>query len=213
MTRLIVIRHGFSQNNAVRRFTGQADAPLSDVGCEQARRIADYLTANERIHAIYASDLSRAVDTVAPTAARLGLAVIPEPALRETDVGLWTNRVYEEVEATDRELVARHRADPDVPCPGGECHRQVFDRVCAAVHRLAAAHEGETVVLATHAMPARCIEAMSAGHTVEQIGAHRVAANASIRIYTYENKQLRSEGPNIVSHLERPGETLPGELI
>ncbi|MBR6727718.1 MAG: histidine phosphatase family protein, partial [Clostridia bacterium] len=107
MTRLIVIRHGFSQNNAVRRFTGQADVPLSDIGREQALCVADYLTKNEQIDAIYASDLSRAVDTVAPTAGRLGLSVIPEPALRETDVGLWTNRIYEEVEATDRVLMAR----------------------------------------------------------------------------------------------------------
>ncbi|MBR6728505.1 MAG: hypothetical protein IKM08_09965, partial [Clostridia bacterium] len=66
---------------------------------------------------------------------------------------------------------------------------------------------------ATHAMPARCIEAMSAGHTIEQIGDHRVAANASIRVYIYEDRQLRSVGPNIVSHLEKPGETLPGELV
>ena len=86
MTRLIVIRHGFSQNNAVRRFTGQADVPLSDIGREQALCVADYLTKNEQIDAIYASDLSRAVDTVAPTAGRLGLSVIPEPALWETDV-------------------------------------------------------------------------------------------------------------------------------
>ncbi|MBQ8341529.1 MAG: histidine phosphatase family protein [Clostridia bacterium] len=213
MTRLLVIRHGFSQNNAVRRFTGQADVPLSALGREQAERVADYLCQNEQVTAIYASDLSRAVDTVSPTAARLGLSVIPEPALRETDVGLWTNRVYEEVEETDKEIMARHRADPDVPCPGGECNRQVFDRVCAAVHRLGKRHRGETVVLATHAMPARCIEALSAGHGIEQIGLHRVAPNASIRAYIYENGILRSDGTNVVSHLARPGETLPSELV
>lgn len=213
MTRLIVIRHGFSESNAVRRFTGQADIPLSAVGREQAARVADYLCANEHIDAIYASDLCRAVDTVAPTAARLGLSVCPEPAFRETDVGRWTGRIYEEVEENDRELMARHKADPDVPCPDGECNRQVFDRVCAAVHRIARQHPDQTVVIATHAMPARCIEALSTGHTVEQIREHRVAPNASIRIYTYENGQLCSTGPNIVSHLERPGERLPTELV
>lgn len=213
MTRLIVIRHGFSESNAVRRFTGQADVPLSAVGREQAERVADYLCANEHVDAIYASDLCRAVDTVAPTAARLNLTVCPEPSLRETDVGRWTGRVYEEVEENDKELMARHRADPDFPCPEGECHRRVFDRVTAAIHRLAQRHEGKTVVIATHAMPARCIEALSAGHTIEQIEEHRVAPNASIRIYTYENGQLRSNGSNIVSHLERPGERLPTELV
>ena len=213
MTTLLVIRHGFSQNNAVRRFTGQADVPLSDLGREQAELVADYLHKNAKIGAVYASDLCRAVDTVAPTAARFGLSVVPEPAFRETDVGDWTNRVYEEVEESDREAMARHRADPDFPIPGGESNRQVFDRVCAAIHRLGELHDGQTVVIATHAMPARCIEAMSEGHGIEQIGAHRVAPNASIRTYVYENGALRSVGSNVVSHLEKPGEHLPSELI
>ena len=213
MTRILVIRHGFSENNAVRRFTGQANAPLSALGREQAELLADYLCHTEQIAAVYASDLDRATDTVAPTAARLGLAVIPEPALRETDVGDWTNRVYEEVETTDKEAMARHRTDPDFPIPGGESNRQVFDRVTACVHRLAVRHKGQTVVLATHAMPARCIEAMSEGHGIEQIGAHRVAPNASVRAYAYDNGKLTSLGPNVVSHLEKQGERLPTELV
>ncbi len=213
MTRLIVIRHGFSVSNAARRYTGQQDVPLSDLGREQAELVADYLTANECVDVIYASDLCRAMDTVAPTARRLGLSVIPERGLRETDVGRWTGRTYEEVQESESEYMARHRADPDVPCPGGECHRTVYNRVIGAVKRLLAENEGKTVVVATHAMPARCIEAFSAGHGIEQIREHRVAPNASIRIYTYENSRLISEGRNIVSHLEKPGETLPDELV
>ena len=212
-TRILVIRHGFSENNAVRRFTGQADVPLSALGREQAEMVADYLCKNEQVDAFYASDLCRAVDTLAPAAAGMGLPVIPEPALRETDVGDWTNRVYEEIETNEKETIARHRADPDFPIPGGESSRQVFDRVVACVHRLGKMHPDQTVVLATHAMPARCIEALSAGHGIEQIGEHRVAPNASIRAYAYENGTLRSEGPNVVSHLERPGEALPTELV
>ena len=33
------------------------------------------------------------------------------------------------------------------------------------------------------------------------------------RSLVYENGTLRSEGPNVVSHLERPGEALPTELV
>ena len=213
MTRLIVIRHGFSVSNAAQRYTGQQDVPLSDLGREQAELVADYLTENERIDVICASDLCRAMDTVAPTARRLGLVVIPEKGLRETDVGRWTGRTYEEVQESDSEYMARHRADPDVPCPGGECHRTVYERVIATVKRLLAEHEGKTIVIATHAMPTRCIEAFSAGHGIEQIREHRVAPNASIRIYNYDNDQLVSEGRNIVSHLAKPGETPPDELV
>lgn len=213
MTRLIVIRHGFSISNAERRYTGQQDVPLSALGYEQAELVADYLTANFSIDAIHASDLCRAVDTVAPTAKRLGLSVIPERGLRETDVGDWTGRTYEDVQAHYAVHLARHRADPDVPCPNGESHRAVFARIQSTVERLLREHQGKTVVIATHAMPARCIEAMSQDHGIEQIGLHRVAPNASIRIYNYENDRLISQGRNIVSHLAKPGETLPDELV
>lgn len=213
MTRLIVVRHGFSLSNAVRRYTGQDDVPLSPEGFAQAERVADYLCANFPPDVICSSDLCRAVKTAEPTALRLGLTVIPDAGLRETDVGQWTGRVYEEVCETDKAHMERHRADPDFPCPGGESVRQVFDRVTATVRRLLADHEGKTILLTTHAMPARCIECYAAGQGVERIRDYKVAPNAAIHIYIYEGGQLRSAGPNIVSHLEKPREKLPSDLV
>ena len=213
ITRVIVIRHGFSVNNASRRHTGQSDAPLSALGYEQAKRVADYLVANEQIDAIYASDLSRAVDTVKPTADRLGLDVITDPALRETDVGEWTGMIYEEATALYPDIYARRKTDPTCRPPGGESNTEVFDRVSAALARLLKQHAGGCFVIATHAFPARIIEAISAGHTVYEIREHRVAPNASIRIYTYQNGVLRPEGDPIVSHLESPRVTLPNDLV
>ena len=213
MTTLIVVRHGFSLSNAVRRYTGQSDVPLSREGFAQAELVADYLCAHLPPDVIVSSDLCRAVTTVEPTARRLGLSVIPMAELRETDVGDWTGRVYEEVCETDKELMARHRADPSVPCPGGESTLQVFDRVTAAVRRLLDDHAGKTVLLATHAMPARCIECFAAGYGVERIRDYKVAPNAAIHIYTLEDGRLRSAGPNVVSHLEKPGERLPSDLV
>ena len=212
-TRLIVVRHGFSVSNAERRYTGQQDVALSPLGHEQAKLLADHLGITEQITAVYASDLSRAMDTVAPTAKRFGLEVIPEPGLRETDVGEWTGRTYEEVALHDAERMAQHRADPSVPCPGGECHRTVFARVESTLKRILEENEGGCVLLATHAMPARCIEALSAGHGIEDIRAHHVAPNASYRIYAYRKGKLISQGRNVVSHLAKPGEILPDELV
>ena len=213
MTRLLVIRHGFSLSNAERRYTGQDDVGLSPLGHEQAQRVADYLCANERVDAIFSSDLSRAMDTVRPTAKRLGLSVIPDPGLRETDVGAWTGLSYDEVNLTYAAELERHRTDPTFPCPDGESWADVFARVTQTVLRIARQHEGQCVVIATHGGSARAIECLAAGHTVYDIAAHRTAPNASIRAYCYENGTLLSQGRNIVSHLEKPGETLPDELV
>ena len=79
MTRIILVRHGQSEANLAHRWAaGATDTKLTALGKKQAELLADYLTAHERIDAIYASPLSRATDTVRPTAERLGLSVIPE---------------------------------------------------------------------------------------------------------------------------------------
>ena len=214
MTRLIVIRHGNSVTNAERRYTGQLDAALSDLGREQAEQVAEYLCANERLDAIYASDLSRAVDTIEPTAKRMGLAIRLDPTLRETDVGEWTGKTYEEVLTNYPELFAKRKLDPTCPYPDGESDMAVFERVSATLFKLLKRHKDQCFAIVTHAFPARIIETLSAGHTAYEVRTHhRVAPNASIRIYTYENGKLTSTGPNIVSHMEKEGITLPTELV
>lgn len=212
VTRVIVIRHGFSVNNALRRNTGQADVPLSVLGYEQAERLADYLVANEQIDAIYASDLCRAVDTIQPTADRLGLPVMTDPALRETDVGEWTGLVYEESATRYPEIYARRKTDPTCPYPGGESNAEVFARVSAFLAKALEKHKGECFVITTHSFPVRVIDAIAKGRTVYEIP-RSVVPNASIRIYTYQNGTLSPEGEAIVSHLEPPVVTLPSELV
>lgn len=202
MTRVIVIRHGNSVNNALRRNTGHADVPLSPLGFAQAECLADYLVKNEKIDAIYASDLSRAIDTVKPTAERLGLTVHTERDLRETDVGAWTNLVYEDAMALYPEIRERRKSDPTVPCPEGESNAAVFARVAAVLARLLKKHTEGCIVIATHAFPVRVIAAIAAGRTVYDMEKRTVVPNASISIYEAENGILSPVGEPIVSHLE-----------
>lgn len=213
MTRILVIRHGFSLSNATRCYTGQTDVGLSPLGYEQAERVADYLCANEQVDAIYSSDLSRAMDTVRPTAKRLGLEVIPVRALRETDVGALTGRSYEECQHVFGKELARHRTDPAFPLPNGESWVDVFARVTDALVHIARENEGKCVVIATHAGAARAIACFAAGYALHDISKLHTAPNASIHPYRFENGKLISEGRNIVSHLEKEGEKLPDELL
>ena len=60
MTRILLVRHGLSEWNEAGRWQGWADAPLSEVGMQQARAAADAVGA---VDGIVASDLSRAVVT------------------------------------------------------------------------------------------------------------------------------------------------------
>ena len=97
MVRFIIVRHGYSVGNSEKRFSGQYDYKLSEIGYAQAEQTAKYITDNFKIDAIYSSDLLRAYDTAKPVADRLGLTITKRKELREVDVGFWQARLIEDV--------------------------------------------------------------------------------------------------------------------
>src|SRR3954464_6700209 len=87
-SRVLLVRHGQSEWNAVGRWQGQADPPLSDLGRAQARAAARSLGS---LDAVYASDLQRATETALIIAEQIGIGpVILDPDLRERDAGQWS---------------------------------------------------------------------------------------------------------------------------
>ena len=82
--RLFFVRHGESVNNLLKRYTGQSDVPLTELGRQQAEKIRPVL-AGIPFERVYSSDLCRAVDT--QKLALPGVTAIQTPLLREIDVG------------------------------------------------------------------------------------------------------------------------------
>ncbi|MDB5889375.1 MAG: phosphoglycerate mutase [Polaromonas sp.] len=149
-TRIIAIRHGETLWNAATRIQGQLDIPLNETGHRQARRLAAALK-DEPITAIYASDLARAQQTASYLASELGLAVRPEPAIRERGFGEFEGRTFAEIETTLPEQALRWRTrDPDFAPVGGESLIDLRSRVVGAAGRLAASHPGELIVMVAH---------------------------------------------------------------
>lgn len=147
MTALLLVRHGETDWNAVGRLQGHTDRPLSDVGREQARRLADEI-AREQFDAVYASDLARARETAEIVAERLRLPVVLDPDLREKDWGNW-----EGLTSTERfgvELV-------------GESTEQHEKRMLGALRRIAAEHPSGRVLVVTHGGSMRRVQAAALG--------------------------------------------------
>ena len=149
-TQLLVIRHGETAWNAEHRIQGHLDIPLSAAGVRQAGRLAQRL-ANERVDAVYSSELARAWLTALPLAERLGLEVVPEPRLRERCFGVFEGLTLDEIAAQHPEAFRLWRArDPGWAMDGGESGQQLIDRVMEALHDIAGRHRGETVAIVTH---------------------------------------------------------------
>jgi broad specificity phosphatase PhoE len=146
-TRLLLARHGETDWNRIERWQGHADPPLNELGRRQAADLAEQLVG-DGIAAVYSSDLRRASETAGMVAERLGLPVVEDAGLREIDVGSWSGLTREEARERFPEGFARWLAGEIGH--DGETREQLTARVVAAVERIAAAHENETVLVVTH---------------------------------------------------------------
>jgi broad specificity phosphatase PhoE len=149
-TRVLLVRNGQSLGYAERRFGGHSPTPLSELGHRQAETTARAL-ASERVTAIYASDLLRAVQTAEPLARVTGLDITRTPALRERSVGLMEGLTFEEAAAAHPdEYAALLRRDFEHVLKGGESYRQLLDRAAAELDRAIERHRGGTIALFSH---------------------------------------------------------------
>jgi len=148
-TRIVLVRHGQTEWNRIRRVQGHTDVPLNDEGRRQARALAMELDG-EQVDAVYSSDLGRARETAEILAATRGADVIALPALREKHFGTWEG-------LTDVEVRERF---PDAHTTGwgdSETTEQLGQRVVAAVEEIAASHPGGLVLVVTHGGPLRAL--------------------------------------------------------
>jgi len=137
MIDLIVVRHGETDWNRIRRLQGQTDIALNATGIEQAVRLASAL-ADEPIAAIHSSDLARALATAEPVAAGLGLPITRHVALRERDYGVLEGLTYAEIEANHPEEAERMRGRDVTTCfVDGESQQMFFTRVVDAIRAIA----------------------------------------------------------------------------
>lgn len=189
MTRLILIRHGESEYNLIRRYTGQSDIDLTDKGRLQAKITGEYILANYKIDEIWSSDLRRAIDTARPIAEPLGLEIKTDKRLREIYAGDWQGMLFAEVEERYKEEYAYYKANRRTSrTPNGEGMCDVGVRVLAAVNEIAEASDGKSVLISTHNGPLMALISALTGTELENMSS---LANNSITELEYENGEFK----------------------
>lgn len=148
LRRLVLWRHGQTDDNAAGRIQGHADSPLSATGQEQARRAAPAIAAFQPEVAL-SSDLRRATNTAAAFTALTGTPVGYDKRLREMFMGDWQGFTEKEVDRLWPTQLTKWRSDPEHAPPGGESQIEVAARAYEAVHELETAHDG-TALLCSH---------------------------------------------------------------
>lgn len=146
MTRILLVRHGESTWNAVRRWQGQADPPLTERGEAQAARAAIAAGDHGPFDAVVTSALQRAERTGEIIATELGLSVLGRlAALSERDAGEWEGLTRAEIEEHFPGFLAEDRRPA-----GYESDESVVARADIALRDLAVSHRGQTLLGVSH---------------------------------------------------------------
>ncbi|GAB4115055.1 MAG: alpha-ribazole phosphatase [Candidatus Caldatribacteriota bacterium] len=96
--KLILIRHGESEGNAKRQFSGSQNVNLTDQGIKQAERLA-FRLRKVSVDEVYCSDLRRAQHTAEIIFKNHQVNIISNSNFREINFGAWEGYTFEEVMA------------------------------------------------------------------------------------------------------------------
>ena len=151
---LYLFRHGETDWNRQNRFQGSVDIPLNETGREQAERLRRFFKDNP-VEAFLSSDLSRARETAEIAGRDLGVPIVVDPRLRETNLGQAEGLTRDEITARwGAEMLdnwaGTHPPDPHFRFPGGESKGEHLARLIEGLDANLRAHPHRIWGVASH---------------------------------------------------------------
>jgi len=152
-----LMRHGEAEQNVTNIIssseTEKNNPPhLTERGIEQAKKSAEKL-AKERIDYIYASPYTRTMETTEVISRELGLEVVKDERLRETETGELDGKPLE-----DWEKFFEDKNKLTTPPPGGESMMDVRHRVEEFLDEMDEKYEGKKILIVSHGDPLLLME-------------------------------------------------------
>ncbi|HIH41823.1 TPA: histidine phosphatase family protein [Candidatus Woesearchaeota archaeon] len=188
--KVILVRHGETEENSAGIFQGHIHGKLTEQGIDQARKAALRLK-NEKIDAIFSSDLARAADTAKEIRHyHRDVPLILTESLREFSMGILTGKKKSEIGPIDWK-----NKRPE----GVESEEQAKKRLRGFIDETYKKYPKSTVVFVSHGGAGRQMLALVQGKRLEEMPE---LGNASISIFEItEDKKHRIHMINNTGHL------------
>ena len=191
-TLIDLIRHGEPAGG--KRYRGQIDDPLSDLGWQQMwAAVGEHAPWQQ----IVTSPLARCQAFATALGERHGLPVTADARLMEVGFGAWEGRTAAQLRAEDPMQLARFYQDPVYARPvGAEPLDAFYARVVAAFDALVGAYAGQQLLVVTHAGVIRALVAHVLGAPLQALYRIEVdnAAMTRIRLDTERPPTLVAHG-------------------
>lgn len=167
-TRIYLVRHGQVEGHKEKRYNGQVNVPLTQLGRHESARVCDSL-ADIPLDAVYSSDLDRSRYCAELVAAAHNLTVSLCESLRELHLGDWEGRTWAELqEAYPDDWQSRLHDLVNFQVPGGESLQDAADRIRPVIQQIITCHSGGDVVLVAHGGVNRIVLLDAIGAPLEQ---------------------------------------------
>lgn len=198
--RLILVRHGLTNWNHEFRYQGHTDIELNPEGVKQAHALKERIK-DEKITAIYSSDLKRAMETARIIAEPHKIEVIPNPLFKEINFGVWEGRTYQELQKEYPQQLKIWLESPHLlRIENAETFSELQDRAMLGLKGVLSQHPSGTIVIVTHG---GVIAALICGLFNEHINNmwKYKQKNASLNILVFQEDRVEIGLLNDISHL------------
>ncbi|MEL6404547.1 MAG: histidine phosphatase family protein [Chloroflexota bacterium] len=198
--RILLVRHGETDYNVMRRWQGHLDIELNANGKQQAQKIAQRL-ATESIQQIYSSDLKRCSETAHAIAEYHTLTPHLDKRLREINVGIFEGQSRQQMKAKYSAEYERWDTEFAYAPPNGESREQTQARAYKAWQEITAQHPTGTLILVSHGGTLRLLLTKLFPTYADTFR----FGNTSLSILTRDtNNKWAIETLNDTQHLETP---------
>jgi probable phosphoglycerate mutase len=196
--RLIIVRHGQTDENVAGIIQGHLPGKLTKEGIEQAKKLALRLKT-EKIDHIFSSDLARTADTAKEIARyhpKIPIEFVVE--LRERNLGEKAGRNKHEIGWDPHD----YRTTEPTP-KGGESMEELFDRAQRFLRKVLSKHPNDTVLFAGHNGINKAMIAAVMGKKWDEIRTLQSHKNTSVSIFEIdESRNHTIHLMGCVNHLE-----------
>ena len=147
--KLIIVRHGETEENAKHLIQGHLPGKLSKKGIRQARKVASALK-NEKIDAIFSSDLGRSKSTCREISKYHSVPIRYTKKLRKSSAGIYTGKPKSVIRCAYLSAYAKGISKITFKPEGGESILEVKRRIMIFVNHLYPRYKYKSIVLVTH---------------------------------------------------------------
>jgi probable phosphoglycerate mutase len=175
--RLIITRHGETEENVSGIIQGHLPGKLTKKGIKQAKKLADRLK-KEQIDFIYSSDLARCVDTTKEIIKyHSGVPVTYVEGLREIYLGKWEGKTKEELGfPPDKSLGSKVPDD-------GETPKELYNRAKNFLKEVLTEHSNNTVLFVGYKKINNALIAIITNKSIDEMFSMKYQNNAGISVF------------------------------